>query len=297
MKVSTYLKANPWIRLMRLDRPIGTYLLLWPAGWAVLLATAGQPDMALVGVVAAGVLVMRAAGCVVNDFADRHWDGEVERTALRPLASSEIAPRAALLLFFSLLFVALLLVLSAGSIETLWWAAAGAALTALYPFCKRFTHLPQLILGLCWAWCVPIIFSLQGDMASRSLFDVVPLFVAVLLWTIAFDTFYAMVDRDDDLRVGIKSTAVWAGHRDLWLIGLCQLGALVALAAAGYHYHRGGFFALGAAVAAGLFMRQLWWARGRDREACFKAFLNNHWVGLWLFVMLLADYRWEMVGS
>lgn len=282
-------RHNRWLRLMRLDRPIGSYLLLWPAGWALLLASDGRPSLTLCAVVVAGVVVMRAAGCVINDFADRHWDGAVARTAERPLATGEIRPRQALLLFVALLSAALLLVLAVGNQQTLWLAVAGAGLTALYPFSKRVTHLPQLLLGLCWAWSVPIIFSLQWQTALHWQ-PLLPLFVAVLLWTVAFDTFYAMVDRDDDRLVGIKSTAVWAGERELLLIALCQAGALLGLAVAASQYQRGTSFAVGLAVAALLFGRQLWWARGRQRDACFRAFLNNHWVGLWLFVALLVDY-------
>lgn len=283
-------RANRWLRLMRLDRPIGTYLLLWPAGWALLLASDGSPSAALVALVVAGVVVMRAAGCVINDYADRHWDGAVERTAGRPLATGEIAPRAALLLFAALLLVALLLVVVGGTELTLQLALAGAALTALYPFSKRVTHLPQLLLGACWGWSVPIIFSLQPGLQPPLPLAALPLFGAVLLWTVAFDTFYAMVDRDDDRRVGIKSTAVWLGERDLLVIAACQFGALLGLAGAAQQFGRGGWFWLGLAVAAALFANQLWSARGRDRDACFKAFLNNHWVGLWLFVALCADY-------
>lgn len=283
-------RANRWLRLMRLDRPIGTYLLLWPAGWALLFASDGSPSAALAALVVSGVVVMRAAGCVINDYADRHWDGAVERTAQRPLATGEISPRAALALFAALLLVALLLVLLGGTALTLQLALVGAALTALYPFSKRVTHLPQLILGACWGWSVPIIFSLQPGLEPALPTAALPLFLAVLLWTVAFDTFYAMVDRDDDHRVGIKSTAVWFGERELLLIGCCQLGALLGLAAAAQAFGRGHWFGLGLGVAALLFARQLWWARGRDREACFKAFLNNHWVGLWLFVALCADY-------
>jgi len=280
---------NRWVRLMRLDRPIGSYLLLWPAGWSLLLAGDGRPDLAIALIVVAGVVVMRAAGCVINDYADRHWDGAVARTAQRPLATGEVRPAQALKLFALLLAVALALVLLSGSERTLWLAVLGAGFTVLYPFSKRVTHLPQFVLGLCWAWSVPIIFSLQWQMPLRWL-QLLPLFLAVLLWTVAFDTFYAMVDRDDDRQVGIKSTAVWAGQRDLLFIGLCQAGALSALAATALIYQRGSWFWLGLAIAAGLFIRQLWWSRGRDREACFRAFLNNHWVGLWLFSALLADY-------
>ncbi len=283
-------RANRWLRLLRLDRPIGTYLLLWPAGWALLLASDGSPSAALVALVVSGVVVMRAAGCVINDYADRHWDGAVARTASRPLATGEIAPRSALLLFAALLLVALLLVLVGGTALTLQLALVGAALTALYPFSKRFTHLPQLLLGACWGWSVPIIFSLQPGLEPPLPLAALPLFGAVLLWTVAFDTFYAMVDRDDDRRVGIKSTAVWLGERDLLVIAACQFGALLGLATAAVAFGRGGWFWLGLAVAAALFGGQLWSARGRDRDACFRAFLNNHWVGLWLFVALCVDY-------
>ena len=278
--------ANRWLRLMRLDKPIGTYLLLWPTLWALWFASAGQPRGANLLIFCLGVIVMRAAGCVINDYADRHVDGDVERTRLRPLPSGEVRASTALALFFALLFIALILVLLTNKL-TITLAFGGAASAILYPFLKRFTHWPQLGLGIAWAWSTPMAFAAENNSLPSELWVV---FAAVVCWTIAFDTYYAMVDREDDLRIGIKSTAILFGRYDLLIIGLLQLAVVILLVTAGILFGRSLIYFAGLAVAAGYFMNQYRVSRGRDRDACFKAFLSNHRVGMIIFIGLAGDY-------
>ena len=280
------LTASPWLRLMRLDRPIGTYLLLWPTLWALWFAGEGHPKLSNLLIFTAGVVVMRAAGCVINDYADRHVDGAVERTKNRPIPAGEISAKAALGLFFSLMIVALVLVLLTNQM-TIMLAFGGAAVAALYPFLKRVTHLPQLGLGVAWAWSTPMAFSAETNGLPIELWVV---FAAILFWTIAFDTYYAMVDRDDDLQIGIKSTAILFGKYDLLIIALLQMAVLALLVCAGLLFDRGAIYFIGLAVAAAYFINQHTISRGRDREACFKAFLNNHRVGMVIFIGLATDY-------
>ena len=280
------LKNNRWLRLMRLDRPIGTYLLLWPTLWALWFASEGQPDLSTLIIFTLGVVVMRAAGCVINDYADRHVDGSVERTKNRPIPAGEVTASAALKLFFGLMAVALGLVLLTNQL-TITLAFGGAAVAALYPFLKRFTHLPQLGLGIAWAWSTPMAFAAETNGLPIELWAV---FGAVVFWTIAFDTYYAMVDRNDDLQIGIKSTAILFGKYDLLIIGLLQVAVLVLLIWAGVLFDRGAAYFVALAVAAAYFINQHIISRGRDREACFVAFLSNHRVGMVIFIGLAADY-------
>ncbi|EAS47861.1 4-hydroxybenzoate octaprenyl transferase [marine gamma proteobacterium HTCC2207] len=278
--------AHPWLRLTRLDKPIGTYLLLWPTLWALWFASGGQPRIENLLIFVLGVVVMRAAGCVINDYADRHVDGEVERTRYRPLPSGEIRAGTALALFFVLLGVALILVLMTNQL-TIMLAFGGAAATTLYPFLKRITHWPQLGLGIAWAWSTPMAFAAHNSQLPPQLWVV---FVAIVLWTIAFDTYYAMVDREDDLRIGIKSTAILFGRYDLLIVGLLQFAVVLLMATAGILFDRGLIYFVGLAVAAGYFVNQHLVSRGRNRDACFKAFLNNHRVGMIIFIGLASDY-------
>lgn len=280
------LKTNPWLRLMRLDRPIGTYLLLWPTYWALWFASNGHPSLKNLIIFSTGVVVMRAAGCVINDYTDRHVDGSVARTKDRPLPSGEIKPRQALVLFACLILLALVLV-SLTNPMTIVLSAGGLILAATYPFLKRFTHLPQLGLGAAWAWGVPMAFAAEQQQLPLGLWLI---FVAVILWTIAFDTYYAMVDREDDLLIGIKSTAILFGNRDLVIIAVLQLASLILLAMAGLHFERGWLYALGLITAGGYFINQHRQARTREIEGCFKAFLNNHRVGMVIFISLALDY-------
>ncbi|MBT5387704.1 MAG: 4-hydroxybenzoate octaprenyltransferase [Porticoccaceae bacterium] len=287
MSTDTIKPVNRWLRLMRLDRPIGTFLLLWPTYWALWLAAEGAPSAANLVIFTAGVLVMRAAGCVINDYADRHVDGAVERTKLRPLPMGEIEAKQALILFFVLLLVALILVLMTNTM-TILLSLGGLALAATYPFLKRVTHLPQLGLGAAWAWAVPMAFAAEQEALPPALWLV---FAAVILWTVAFDTYYAMVDRQDDLAIGIKSTAILFGQYDLRIIALLQFMALLLLFWAGALFGRGWFYSLGLGAAALYFIGQHLQARTRERDGCFKAFLNNHRVGMVIFIGLALDYQ------
>jgi 4-hydroxybenzoate polyprenyltransferase len=280
-------QVSPWMRLMRLDRPIGTYLLLWPTYWALWFAAGGIPSLKTLVIFTFGVVVMRAAGCVINDYADRNVDGSVERTKHRPLPSGEIEPQRALLLFGFLLSIALVLVLATNTM-TIMLSVGGLALAATYPFLKRITHLPQVGLGAAWAWAVPMAFAAEIQSLPAALWLV---FAAVILWTIAFDTYYAMVDREDDLQIGIKSTAILFGRWDLAIIVNLQLISLTLLVMAGLAFGRGWIYGLGLIVAAGLFVYQYIQARGRDREGCFSAFLNNNLVGMVIFIGLALDYQ------
>lgn len=275
---------------MRLDRPIGTYLLLWPTYWALWFASSGHPSLKNLIIFTLGVVVMRAAGCVINDYADRHVDGSVERTKDRPLPSGEIRPRQALVLFGCLLLLALVLV-SLTNPMTIVLSVGGLILAATYPFLKHFTHLPQLGLGAAWAWAVPMAFAAEQQQLPLALWFI---FGAVILWTIAFDTYYAMVDREDDLLIGIKSTAILFGKQDLAIIAVLQLAMLVLLAMAGLYFERGWVYALGLMAAGGYFVNQYRQARAREAEGCFKAFLNNHRVGMVIFIGLALDY---LVGA
>ena len=260
MTTETLPTANPWLRLMRLDRPIGTYLLLWPTYWALWFASAGRPSFKTLIIFTLGVVVMRAAGCVINDYADRHVDGAVERTKHRPLVTGEIAPRQALLLFFSLLLMALVLVLMTNRM-TVALSFGGLLLAASYPFLKRVTNLPQLGLGAAWAWVVPMAFAAEQQQLPAALWFI---FAAIILWTIAFDTYYAMVDREDDLKVGIKSTAILFGRHDLLVIAMLQLATLGLLSVAGVSFGRGAFYFFGLALAAAYFVIQHLNAKSRE---------------------------------
>ncbi|MGC6481293.1 MAG: 4-hydroxybenzoate octaprenyltransferase [Porticoccaceae bacterium] len=279
-------RQNSWIRLMRFDKPIGVYLLLWPTYWGLWFASSGRPSLKNFLIFTIGVLVMRAAGCVINDYADRHVDGEVARTKHRPIPAGEIAPKHALVLFSALLFVALILVIQT-NLLTLILAFIGACLALIYPFLKRLTYLPQLGLGLAWSWTVPMAFAAEQQALPTGLWLIS---AAIVLWTVAFDTYYAMVDREDDLKIGVKSTAILFGKQDLLIIAILQICTLVLLYLAGNYFNRGGMYDLGLVISAGYFIVQHFQARSREPEGCFKAFLNNHRVGMVLFIGLALDH-------
>ena len=281
-----YPKAWPYIQLMRLDRPIGTLLLLWPTLWAVWIAGDGSPSLKTVVIFTLGVIVMRAAGCVINDFADRDLDGHVQRTRARPLATGALKSRDALLLFAGLAAVAFVLVLFLNTF-TLYLSIGGLFLAVLYPFTKRFTFLPQLFLGAAFSWAVPMAFAAEtGEVPPIAWL----IYLANLVWTVAYDTEYAMVDRDDDLKIGIKSTAILFGEADKLIIGLLQGMTLLALYLLGDQLEFGWPWLLGLALAGALFVWQQWLIRERERDACFQAFLNNQWVGLAVFAGLVLHY-------
>jgi len=277
---------NAYWRLMRFDKPIGTLLLLWPTWLALLLAGAGRPSVKNFLVFTAGVVLMRAAGCVMNDIADRDFDPHVERTRCRPLASGELKLRQALGLFALLMLLAFGLVLLTNAL-TVKLALVGAALASTYPFFKRFTHLPQVVLGIAFGWGIPMAFAAQtGSIPSVAWF----LLAINAIWAVIYDTLYAMVDRDDDLAVGIKSTAILFGRFDVAIIGGLMVVLLAMLAVVGFWQDLSWPWFLGVFVTALLFARQWFSVRGRDRDACFRAFLDNNRVGAALFAGLLFHY-------
>ena len=270
---------------MRLDKPIGTLLLLWPMLWSIWLAAKGAPQFSNLVIFICGVAVMRAAGCVINDYADRHVDGHVERTKNRPLVSGEISPREALRLFFVLLLLAFLLVLQTNAL-TIKLAFLGLILTIFYPFVKRWSYFPQLVLGIAWAWVVPMSFAAEREMVPK---EAIALFLAVVSWVMVFDSFYALVDRKDDQIIGIKSTVILWGERDLHFILLLQTLTLVSLFVCGKLFDRNWIFLLGIFITAIIFSKQLRQARDRSPELCFEAFLSSQWVGAVLFGSLALD--------
>jgi len=272
-------RVPDFLHLTRLDRPIGTWLLMWPTLWALWIAAEGLPGRRVLLIFVAGVYLMRAAGCVVNDYADRHVDGRVTRTRDRPLATGRISEGEAQALFLVLVMTAFVLVCLT-NLFTVMLSFVGVALAIIYPFMKRYTHLPQAFLGAAFSWAIPMAFgAVLGTLPPV----VWLLFAANVAWTVAYDTEYAMVDRDDDRVVGIKSTAVLFGRADRLMIGLLQGLTLALLAWAGAWLALGGFFWLGLAGMAATFVHQQWLIRERDRDRCFRAFLNNHWSGLLVF--------------
>lgn len=282
MRPTGLARLPDFLRLTRLDRPIGTWLLMWPTLWALWIAAEGLPSRRLLLIFIAGVYLMRAAGCVINDYADRHVDGYVKRTLHRPLATGRIGEGEAQALFLMLVAGAFVLVLFT-NLFTILLSIGGVILAFIYPFMKRYTHLPQLFLGAAFSWAIPMAY---GAVLGQVPFEAWLLFTANVMWTIAYDTQYAMVDRDDDLKVGIKSTAVLFGSADRFMIGLLQIVTLLLLSWVGARLALGGFFWLGLAAMAATFVWQHWLIRQRKREPCFQAFLNNYWSGLLVFAGL-----------
>ncbi|KYN90097.1 4-hydroxybenzoate octaprenyltransferase [Vibrio cidicii] len=279
-------KAKAYWQLMRMDRPIGSFLLFWPMLWSLLLAAEGMPDWDVLLVFTVGVFLMRSAGCVINDFADRHVDGHVKRTQQRPLPAGKVTSKEAVLLFLALGITSFLLVLTMNSL-TIQLSFGGIALAFVYPFMKRYTHLPQLVLGLAFSWAIPMAWAAQTNELPWMVWF---LFTINALWTIAYDTQYAMVDRDDDLLIGVKSTAILFGRFDKLIIGLLQLATLVMLLWLGQYYQLGQSFYWSILAAGALFVYQQHLIRHRERELCFKAFLNNNYVGMVLALGLLVAF-------
>lgn len=275
-----------YAKLMRLDRPIGTYLLLWPALWALWLAGDGSPKWQLVLLFTLGTLLMRSAGCVINDYADRHLDPMVERTRERPMAVGKVSEREALTLFVVLCLAAFGLVLLTNPL-TIGLSFVAVALAATYPFMKRYTHLPQLALGAAFSWSIPMAFSAQSNELPAALWL---LYAANLVWTVAYDTFYAMVDREDDVLIGIKSTAILFGDSERAITACLQLVVILLLILSGRQFELGLYYYLGVSVAAALFLHQQYLIRNRERDQCFKAFLDNNRVGAVIFAGIVLDY-------
>lgn len=275
-----------YMQLARLDKPIGTLLLLWPTMWALWLAAEGVPNLWVWSVFALGVLLMRSAGCVINDYADRDFDGHVKRTASRPLPMGKVAAKEALWLFVVLALSAFALVLTMNKL-TIALSLVGVLLAICYPFMKRYLAIPQLVLGLAFSWSIPMAYAAQANALPAVAWL---LFLANLLWTIAYDTLYAMVDRDDDLKLGLKSSAILFGRNDKRMVGGLQFATVLILLVIGHLMGLGAAYYWGVLAAAMLFVYQQKLIRDRQREACFKAFLNNNYVGALIFLGLALDY-------
>ena len=279
-------RAWDFIQLTRMDKPIGIYLLLWPTLWALWVAAKGVPSLSNLLIFVFGVILTRAGGCVINDFADRKVDGHVKRTEQRPLVSGKISSKEALVFFALLMGISFLLVLCTNA-PTIWLSFGGLALAASYPFMKRYTYYPQVVLGAAFSWGMPMAFTAEtGSLPAADWL----LYIAKLLWTVGYDTYYAMTDREDDLKIGVKSTAILFGDADRMIILTLQGLALGCLLLAGTHFELGGWFHLGLLVAAGCFVWEFWYTRDRDPQRCFKAFLHNHWAGLAIFVGIVLNY-------
>ncbi len=279
-------RARQYALLMRLDRPIGILLLLWPTLWAVWIAGEGKPDPKVVLILVLGVIVMRSAGCIINDYADRHFDPHVRRTRERPIAAGRVAPQEALKLFVFLCLIAFGLVLLLNW-QTILLSFVAVALAALYPFAKRYTYLPQVVLGIAFSMAIPMAFTAQTGGVTRITWL---LFIANVLWTTAYDTMYGMVDREDDLKIGVKSTAILFGDVDVIIIGIIQSMVFLALFLAGALVPMGAFYYMGVTVAIGLALYQQELIKDRDPRHCFQAFLNNNWFGLVIFLGIAVDY-------
>ena len=279
-------KLGAYLRLMRADRPIGWLLLLWPTWWGLWIASDGLPKWHPLIVFTLGVWLTRAAGCVINDYADRWLDGEVERTRQRPLVTGEVTPKEALALFAVLMLAAFALVLTLNRLA-IWMSVVGVLLAASYPFLKRYTYLPQVYLGMAFGWGIPMAFAaIQGTVPPVAWL----LYIGNILWATAYDTWYAMVDREDDLRMGSKSTAILFGELDLVAQGVLYAAMFLALGLAGQRADMGVFYWVGLAAAAALVAWEFQTARTRERADCFRAFLHNNWVGMAVFAGIALDF-------
>ena len=274
-----------WL-LMRMDKPVGIYLLLWPTLWALWLASVDMPEWDVLLIFVLGVVVMRAAGCVINDIADRKIDGHVQRTNARPLITGQVSLRQAWGLFAGLIFCALILVLQL-NIQTLYLSFVAVLLASAYPFMKRYTHFPQVALGAAFSWAIPMAFMAVNQHVPVWAWW---LYAANLAWTVAYDTQYAMVDRDDDLKIGVKSTAIAFGRYDVMWIAVLQLVTLGCLGMVGLLLHLPIVYWVSLAVVCGMFMYHQRLLKDRERDACFRAFIHNHWAGLVVWLGLVGSF-------
>lgn len=276
---------NAYFRLMRLDKPVGIYLLLWPTLWALFLAADGWPELGLLIIFVLGVVLMRSAGCVINDYADRKIDQFVERTQHRPITSGEISPKNALLLFFGLIVLAFALVLLT-NLLTVQLAFIAAFLATLYPFTKRWTHLPQFVLGCAFAMSVPMAFSASSDVVPSSAWWV---FSATLIWTVIYDTMYAMADRDEDLKIGVKSTAVLFAQYDRLILAILQIALISILLEISEIFKMSIFYDISVILSALLMIYHQFLIKNRDKSACFRAFLHNNYIGMLIFIGIVLS--------
>jgi 4-hydroxybenzoate polyprenyltransferase len=279
-------RLKNYAELMRLDKPIGTFLLLWPTLWSIWLASEGQPQAKIIIIFLLGVLTMRSAGCVINDFADRKFDPFVERTKNRPLARGDVSAFEALMLFAGLSLIGIFLALQL-NYKTQLFAVAGGCITIIYPFIKRFFSIPQLILGIAFGWACPMAFTAQIGNVTKLGWIV---FTTAIIWAVIYDTFYAMSDRKDDLKIGIKSTAILFGRHDLLIIFGSQLLMIINLIYIGKIAELGYLFYVSIGISAIFMMYQQWLARDRVSQNCFAAFMNNNYVGMTIFIGISADY-------
>jgi 4-hydroxybenzoate polyprenyltransferase len=275
-----------YARLMRLDRPIGIWLLLWPTLWALWISSRGKPNPRIFIIFVVGTVLMRSAGCAINDYADRSFDPRVARTQDRPLAAGRISPLEALILFTVLSLTALLLALQLNK-STLLLAVVGGFLAISYPFIKRFLPVPQMYLGVTFGWGIPMAFEAQYEQLPRVAWL---LLLANVLWVTVYDTMYAMVDRDDDIKIGVRSTAILFGDSDRHIIAVLQVMTLLSLYLVGSTIHMGYWYDAGLGAGAVFFLYQLWLIRARDRDGCFRAFLNNNYFGMAVFIGMALEY-------
>jgi len=282
-----YQKASLYAQLVRLDKPIGILLLLWPTLIALWIAAKGWPDPLVLFVFVTGVILMRSAGCAVNDYADRHIDGKVERTRQRPLASGKVTEKESLLVFASLSLMAFILVLFMNKL-TIWMSFGGILLAASYPFMKRYHYFPQVHLGAAFGWSAPMAYTAQANEITAVTWLI---FLATILWATAYDTMYAMVDYDDDIKIGVKSTAILFGNQDKLIIGIIQVMLIFDLLLIGHRTELGSFYYLSVAIASLFAIYQQYLIKDRKRKLCFQAFLNNNWFGLVLFIGVFLDYQ------
>lgn len=279
-------RARQYALLARFDKPIGIFILLWPALWALWLASKGKPDPLVLAVFCLGVILMRAAGCVINDYADRDFDPHVDRTQFRPMAAGRVSPQEALIVFTVLCLLAFGFVLLLNGM-TILLSFVGAFLAASYPFMKRYTHWPQAYLGIAFGWAVPMAFAAQTETIPLVAWL---LYLAVMLWALVYDTMYAMVDKEDDLKIGVKSTAILFGDKDREIMGALQVIILGLLITVGRMQELGWFYYAGVMVAGGLFVYQQVLIFHREKQNCFKAFLSSNWFGMTIFLGLALDY-------
>ena len=284
MVIST--KTHALLQLIRFDKPIGTLLLLWPALWALWLAAQGVPDYTLLAIFLAGAFLARSAGCIINDLADRNLDGAVTRTNARPLVTGAITVREAVVLFVALMLLAFILVLFTNRL-TVILSVGAVILASSYPFMKRYMQLPQLVLGAAFSWSIPMAFAAQSGSLPPALWL---LYLGNLLWTMSYDTAYAMVDREDDIKIGIKSTAILFGQYDRLMIALLQMSSLICLYFAGQAFELGLYYNASLVVSAALFSYHQYLIRERKPDECFRAFLHNNWVGMAIFVGVALNY-------